>query len=438
MGFWEIFEKTTDIGGKVKSTSDAVTGTVKDTTSKKEGPIQAITSNAAQFIVTGLTDAAGTLTTAYVTFWAPLWAKGFALWEGLTFTKQLSKYAGEQTDKGVDKLFKEYKLEGKISKFVDEVQPTDQYWPAYKSNVNTNQPTKGQSTGNTPTRTNGQTSHPTGGTAPATEGQDHGNLVETLSNLPPEEVGVILGALGEAGKDVYNYVKDTIFPDKTYKLEIEYNDYRESPYGTPTGGVASLFYDPITVEINYNLRQRTQNLFKKHNILEPDNVAEPLPAQPGLPGITSRPYNQKNPYSTPNLESIKKVLYGGLRLAGDYALGYAGARLKDKLYGRDMKKVDKYLQKAKKYYDAASKIKQYAPNIWKAGSSVVRAIGGTIWQAASTAVQFIATTVVNVAIAAAHAVAAVAMVAAQAIAAVASATVAAISWVIGALAFLPW
>ncbi|OGI02911.1 MAG: hypothetical protein A2Y25_09870 [Candidatus Melainabacteria bacterium GWF2_37_15] len=106
-----------------------------------------------------------------------------------------------------------------------------------------------------------------------------------------------------------------------------------------------------------------------------------MPKQQGITGIASQPFNRQQSFSTPNAKAIDKVLYGSVRLAEDYAIGYARGTVKDKLYGKDLKKLDGKYQKYKGYYDAGTTaMKTLAPNKWKAASTAVRTFANAAWQ----------------------------------------------------------
>ncbi|OGI01490.1 MAG: hypothetical protein A2Y25_02060 [Candidatus Melainabacteria bacterium GWF2_37_15] len=230
--------------------------------------------------------------------------------------------------------------------------------------------------------------------------------------------GETIETLGQMGKDAWSAMFD-------------------KPSGNVLQGKVEIkdFYHPATEQVNYSATARVMNQDGKPIGLEgiPDLSDTSQP-----PGVAAQPFDHEKPSGTPNSQKIKDVLYGGVKLAGDYVAAYNIARIKNKLYGRDLKKVDAKLQKAKGYRDMYSLGKWAAQAAWKsiAKTALGQAMSSAwapIGQALSTASTWVTTQLGVVWTALTNI-----PIIGTAIAAVGTAVATALSWALTALAFLPW
>lgn len=245
----------------------------------------------------------------------------------------------------------------------------------------------------------------------------------------------------DVGAGVPNLTKEAVeylrlhYPDKNYThsgMSPETSLFNKELLPTSPDS----FYDPVTGKVNTD---PTQRVLGKNGIPAPDDTT--APSTDPLPGVASQPHGREKPPSTPNSQSIKDTLYGSVKQAAASAIGVGVGLLKNKLYGRDMKKVDKALQKAKQYYDLTKAVmKTFAKNTWNAASKAVQAFANAAWQS-------IANTVIGQAIGSAVAWAGAqlaamwgALTALPFIGGAIAAVGAAVSWAVGiAISFLlPW
>ena len=179
----------------------------------------------------------------------------------------------------------------------------------------------------------------------------------------------------------FENLKDVFGSKSTFQMGVEHNEFLGG-YGAGDNllSTGKSFYDPITEQINLDPTQRV--------LFESVNTTEQKLGFASQPPVASRPFNRELSFTTPNLESLKKVLYGGVKFGVEYAKGYLRDRSRDLIFG---KKLSRMMGKADSIRSYASLFKglakTFAKSTWNAASKAVQAFANAAWQSiAQTAV----------------------------------------------------
>lgn len=116
-------------------------------------------------------------------------------------------------------------------------------------------------------------------------------------------------------------------------------------------------------EVNTDVTQRV--LSKDGTIASPAKL-EGSVSKTGL-AASSAPAGLNKVFKTPNMESITKVLYSGVKLGASMLTGYLMGRATEMVLGKEGSKIAGKIQEYKSYYNLATKAMQtYASSAWSA------------------------------------------------------------------------
>ena len=136
------------------------------------------------------------------------------------------------------------------------------------------------------------------------------------------------------------------------------------------------FYDPVTKMVNYDQTQRVlTGSVNANQEVEPDF----------LKAISSRSFGREEPFTTPNLESIKNVLYKGVNFGVQKIKGYLQHSIRELVYGPKGSKFVEKVESIRNYTRLAMTFaKSFSQNKWEASVELIQILASSEWQFSTT------------------------------------------------------